>query len=488
MFDRIKRAGQVLLRGHYDSAKTTNENKNHVAQAMNGDRHPVNVNTKFTRSSLRRFARYEFDNNCYLRGLINNLTLDMIGNTYPKLQSLTNDRAINKLVDECFVEWCEHDKVNWPGKLAQLNNDKLVDGECFMPTFYDSDLERHTGVSLNVNTLAARRVTNHEAPQYCIDNGIYDDDGVLVDVISGRPVRYRISTAIDDLLSGSAGVTEVQVDASKMFQWYTPTRSEQYRGVSEIAAALPLYQYLRRFTLATVSAAELAASFAAIMKSTDPAMEGPAQIEEWAQFPIVRNMLLTLPEGRDITQLKSEHPIPSYQMFVDMILREIGACLNVPFGIVAHDLSKYNFASGRLDIQAYNERLQHQRMQLSIRIMNRVHEYWVLEFALALMMNQCKLAHTPESQAELRDSGVVLYRLIQSNRYRYQWRFYNRPSTNPVDDANAAATNLESQTTTLSDIYGSRGEDWRDKIDQLAEEKKYIAEKLGATSTSESTI
>jgi hypothetical protein len=65
------------------------------------------------------------------------------------------------------------------------------------------------------------------------------------------------------------------------------------------------------------------------------------------------NMAVFTPEGREPSQVKAEHPATTYDMFKREILNEIARCLNMPYNIAACDSSGYNYASGRLDHQAF---------------------------------------------------------------------------------------------------------------------------------------
>lgn len=468
---RIKDAGKVILQGAgvYDSTQSTRQTDKHFRSAHLADRAPTVVNTPWSRKVQRSRVNYEYENNEYMQGVVRNLTLDMIGNTYPSLQVLGDDAELTHAVEDAWCEWAESTEVNWPSKLNVLDVGKWTDGERFLTTFRDNEIESKLGVSLNFSTVSSRRVTDPTYQHGWLQDGCYNDDGVLVNAITGRPIAYLISTLMDELLSGYGSVHQIRVEARQMFQWFAPERPDQFRGYPKLAVGLNTFAGMRRFDKATLTAAETAASFAAIMKTTDPAIEATS-VEDWATWGIQPGLMLSLPDGRDITQLDAKHPIPNYDMYIAACLRKIGALLDVPYGVIAHDLSNYNFASGRLEIQSYMERKKFDRLQLAVRIMNPCHDMWVLERALSWMESM---------DATKRTLGKKLLDKIQSNSYRYQWRFYNRPSSNPVDDATANEKNLQNGLTTLSDVYGDKGENYRDKVDENAKIMAYVIEKYG---------
>jgi len=62
---------------------------------------------------------------------------------------------------------------------------------------------------------------------------------------------------------------------------------------------------------------------------------------------------MTMPFGWKISQVKAEQPTTVYGDFKHEVINEIARCLNMPFNIAAGNSSGYNYASGRLDHQAF---------------------------------------------------------------------------------------------------------------------------------------
>jgi len=60
------------------------------------------------------------------------------------------------------------------------------------------------------------------------------------------------------------------VPANLIWHWFRVDRPGQVRGIPEITPALPLFAQMRRFTLATLDAAEAAADFAILLYTEMP--------------------------------------------------------------------------------------------------------------------------------------------------------------------------------------------------------------------------
>jgi len=182
-------------------------------------------------------------------------------------------------------------------------------------------------------------------------------------------------------------------------------------------------------------------------------VEGPAKVADFSEREIVRGMLMSLPDGWEPYTLDPKQPPATFEMFLNMILRGIGRVLNMPFGVIAGDHSKYNFASGRLDYRLYDDRLTKDRTQLNIRVLNPAHSEWLAEFARI-------------------DPRVA--RAIDSKDYYHAWKYQRRPSISPKEDAETENVRLRNGTTTYAEVYADRAGDWEESFEQRAKETEKI--------------
>jgi capsid protein len=168
-------------------------------------------------------------------------------------------------------------------------------------------------------------------------------------------------------------------------------------------------------------------------------------------------MMTTLPQGWDITQLKAEQPTTKYSDFKKEILNEIARTLNLPFNVAIGNSAGYNYASGRLDHQTYFKNVRIAQHKLGIEILDRLFEAWYSEAVLL-----------PDY---LYMRGVDKY---------HTWIFDGWEHVDPLKEANAQKTRLNSLTTTLAEEYAKKGKDWETEIEKIAVERQKIRE-LGIT-------
>lgn len=457
MFNYLRKS-LIYLLGGYDAAERTPENRKHWAKVPK-DFIPSLNNTPEVRRRLRLNAQYEWMNNCYCTGMISSLARDTIGIVGPKLQMMTPDKDVNSLIESKWRKWSESPEVLLMEKLFTMDQSRRLDGESFPILIQDTSTVEDRE-KLNVTVIAARRITNLRYSYPMQEGDIVHDDGVNYNIKTGRPESFDITINPIDTIQSQEVTT---VSATHMKQWFLPRQPEQIRGVCEIAAGLPLFAFLRRYTLAVLSNAEFAASMTGVMETAAPPGADTTQVPEYTEIPFVRGTLLSLPEGWKAQGFKGEQPTNTYPQFVDCVLREIGRALDIPFGIVAGDSSKYNYSSARLDYRGYDDRVSFDRKCMVIRVVNPVFNEWLKEFLV---------------------SRKDILRLIESNDTYHNWRFSSRAAIDPLKEARADEVRLKTLTKTLAEVYGERGLDWEEELEQREKETKRLRE-LGITPPAE---
>ena len=440
--------GTRFLRGRYDAAVTNADNRRHWA---NSDGLSANAaNSSDVRRTLRNRSRYEVANNSYARGIVLTLANDVIG-TGPRLQMQTEDTDANRRVEREFTTWAR--AVGLAEKLRTLRMAATSDGEAFAILINNDHIS--TSIKLDLRLVEADQVTTP-------DLGLGDDnaiDGIVFDQ-AGNPVEYHILRAHPGDSHGLARVDYDRIPADSVIHLFRGDRPGQRRGVPEITPALPLFAMLRDYSLATLDAAKAAAYFAGILYTDAPANGEADAVEPLDEIELDRNLLLTMPGGWKMSQLKAEQPAGTYAEFKHEILNEIARCLNMPFNIAAGNSSGYNYASGRLDHQTYFKSIRVDQSHLEGAVLDRILAAWFDEAVLI---------------PELLPAGVG-----PIADWPHQWFWDGHEHVDPAKEANAQATRLTNHTTTLADEYARRGQDWENQLRQRAKELTLMQE-LGLT-------
>lgn len=439
------------VRARYDAATIDDDNRRHWANADNLSARQAN--SPDVRDRLRRHARYEVANNCYARGIVNTLAditigygptlvVEQVGQQADQSSSYEDLAEVARL----FRDWA--DEVNLWGKLWTMRVSKAQDGEAFAIMRTNPRLQG--SVQLDLQLVEAEQVTDGMMGTDFLDPRKVD--GLELDDF-GNPLVYKV--LMDHPGDLVVNQEPIRISASQMLHWFRCDRPGQVRGIPEITPALPLFAQLRRFTLATLTAAETAADIAALLKSTLPSDDEDLPAS-WEQIPIERGTMTTLPEGYDLAQMKAEHPTTTYEMFKREILCEIGRALQLPKMVTLLDASKYNYSSGRLDKQTTDRAIDVERYQCDLQILRKIWGAW---FAEAVRIT----GYLPASV----EAGMAV---------RPRWLWQQLGHVDREKEANGAAAELANTTTTLADECARSGLDYREVIRQRARELAELRE------------
>jgi len=441
--------GRVLVvRGKYDAAQTTLENRRHWIQADH-----LSANAAITaevRRTLRSRARYEVANNPYAKGIVLTLANYTVG-TGPRLQMLTDDPEANRVVEHEFSRWAK--AVGLAHKLRTMRIGQSESGECFGVLATNPRIA--APVQLDVRLIEADQVAT---PWPVARRDINAVDGIILDEF-GNPVAYTILRRHpgDSTAFNSSGADFDVMPAESVIHLFRAERPGQNRGIPEITPALPLFATLRRYTLAVLSSAEQAALPSGVIYTDAAADAEAASVEPMDTVEMDRGTWLTMPFGWKIGQLKAEQPTTVYADFKHEIINEIARCLNMPFNIAAGNSSGYNYASGRLDHQAFFKAIRIDQSYLGDVVLDRVLKAWIDEAVLIE-------GYLPQS---VRTLDVDL---------PHQWFWDGFEHVDPAKEANAQAARLNSNTTTLAIEYAKQGLDWESELRQRAREKALMRE------------
>jgi lambda family phage portal protein len=442
----------LRVRGRFDAASTTDENRRHWANAdlLSAD---AAANPR-VRSILRSRARYEVANNSYARGIVSTLANDCIG-TGPRLQMLTDDDEANRVVEQEFMRWA--DSISLAEKLRTMRMARSESGEGFAMLVANPRID--SPVKLDLRLIEADQVTT---PQLLRQSAtIYAIDGIIFDQ-HGNPVEYHVLKSHPGGSIVRFSLDYDRVPASSIIHYFRADRPGQSRGIPEITPALPLFAQLRRYTLAVLAAAETAADFAAVLFTDAPANGEADPVEPMDLVELERRMATVLPGGWKLGQIQAEQPATTYGEFKKEILNEIARCLNMPFNVACGNSSGYNYASGRLDHQTYYKSIRVDQAQLGLTVLDRVLRAWLDE---AILISE--LLPLWMRTAAFRDLP-------------HQWFWDGQEHVDPAKEANAQATRLSNHTTTLAYEYARQGRDWESELRQRAKEVVLMGE-LGLT-------
>lgn len=446
-------AGGPAISARFDSAVTTGDNQAHwsMADGLAADA-AANPMIRYT---LRNRARYENANNCYAMGVGETIANDFCG-TGPRLH-IDDDRLSDADREDIEAKWVAwSNAIDLPGKLKTMRKARRVDGETFACKITNPNLNCPIKLDLRVIEADQVRFVDISLLLSPSVDGIRFDD-------YGNPVSYhilRIHPGYWSYATGYVGMPwEYDVwDARLVIHWFRQDRAGQHRGLPEILPALPLYATLRRYTQATLDAAETAADFAVLLTTESGAsfvdadgvaVDAYTQAQAFSTMDLNRRMMMTLPAGYDAKQMQPLHPQQQYAAFKREICGEIGRCESVPTNVILADSSNSSFASGQLDHKIYFRTREIEREEANRLILDSLFADWIAEGVRVRDGNgDFGSPYLPQSLRALGSSVA------------HMWYWDSNEMGDPLKLAAAKSSELKDGITTLPGIYARKGQSW----------------------------
>ena len=304
-------------------------------------------------------------------------------------------------------------------------------------------------------------------------------DGITYDPY-GNPVSYRVlvSHPCDGNLAEERAML---IPAANMIHVFRADRAEQHRGVPELAAALPLFAKLRRYTNAVVASAEKAAEYGGILYTEHPTDGTCAQIEPMDAVTLDVNQLTTMPEGWKMDELYVKAPIATYADFKKEMLSEIGAAMGIPYAIVAGTSAGYTYASAKLDHQTYFRVLRNERGFVEDSVLNRLFALWLREWSLANPDAEAGGSRSVATEAggsrsvatDVEPHSPSPIPLISTWNASWLWPMFD--NIDMLTAARVQSIALKNRTTTLATEYARQGKNWKTELAQFEKEQQFLS-------------
>lgn len=426
------------IKARYDAAQTSSQNTRHWANA--DALGAVTANSPAVRTTLRNRSRYEYANNSYYNGMTRTIAYHTIG-TGPTIQVSNGGNEETEIARKVELEWRKSARsMGLASKLITARQSRTRDGEVFLMLTTNRNIPGK--VKLDFQVIEADRIYSPLGmlPQANHVDGIDYDEW-------GNPERYWLHSHPGE--NGMLQEQPVPVSAQFMIHLFREDRPGQRRGIPEFTPALPLFAILRRYTMASVAAAETAANISVYLK-TAALPDDMSAVEPWQSVALEQNTMMTLPDGYDIAQLKAEQPTSTHEVFTRSIVKEIARCGDIPYNVAAGDSSAYNYASGKLDYQNFDRSIEVDRDYTERAFLDRLFEEWSNEAALA----------------------DVIPRIPLDSEITHEWRWPAPRSIDAKTDATANEISLRSGQLSLPTLYARQGQD-------ASTEQKKMADSLG---------
>ncbi len=422
-------ARHSMVQAAFDLVQTNNENKRHWRDADNRSgrsAYPANV-----RKTARERSRHEAGSNSWYAGLLRTAANHIVG-CGPTLQVLTADPAFNERIEKAWEKHAE--KICLVDKLRVGLETYWRDGEWFAMRAERKDLHP---ITLDIRAYEADQV----ADPYWATPDPDVEDGKRVDNLGNAIEYWFYDRHPGDTTILSSGFMEGDwYPAEDVIHLYRADRPGQLRGFPRCAPAIDWLAHMRRFSKATLTAAESAALWGVFVKTTGSGVM-PKTVPDFTALDYERGAMNFMPEGWEPSSIDPKHPGQSNAEYQRTELTYFCRCANMPYSLAAGTSRDSNFASAKMDVKnTWEPEVQSEQYKLSRDVMSRIIRWFFEDIAIGT-----DLLH-----------GAPL---LDDIPYEFSWP--PLPQADEIDQADAAMKRIQTGISTLPMEYARNGEDGR---------------------------
>jgi lambda family phage portal protein len=247
-------------------------------------------------------------------------------------------------------------------------------------------------------------------------------------------------------------------------------RADQHRGLTSLSAVMAEFKVFHNYKRAELDAAVANALIATVTKSPQMTFEETMNLfdgdrdrylKERAEFVLKLRSGAVLPmfPGESLESYDPSRPNSAFGPFVDAILKQIAAGLDLPYEILLRDFTKGNYSSIRAAFMQAWKTFATARDLLISQWCDPVYELWLEE---AIDSGEVE---ADDDWWENRDAWT-----------RCRWLGDGKGWLDPVREGQAAQLRIAAGISTYEDECMEQGKDWEEVFAQRAVEQQRMKE------------
>jgi lambda family phage portal protein len=275
----------------------------------------------------------------------------------------------------------------------------------------------------------------------------------------GRPVEYAFHRKHPGDRLGSGTGQRVIVPAEQILHLFRAERPGQTRGVSWFASAIKQLHQLAGYAEAEVVRARAASSLMGFI-TTDGEAAGEALGEEVDGDFVTQfepGVFKTLFPGQGVTVPQLDAPDGQFEPFMRAMLRSMAAGVGVAYESVSKDFSQTNYSSSRMSLLEERENWKAIQHYLIRELHKPVFAAWL---RAAVGAGELSLPGYDAAPERFEDAAKWVPR-------GWEW-------VDPAKEGQAYREAVRDGFMTRAEVVMSRGGDWNDTIQALANEKSQL--------------
>jgi lambda family phage portal protein len=433
---------------------------------------------------------------------------DNIVGTGPRLAMMPDYRMLGRdkdwaqeychVTEAAFRSFAESRECDVRGQLdlalqtRQVLHSVLLNGEALaLPLWMPTDRSRRRWAT-QLQLLESDRLSN---PDLGMDSE-FVRGGIKVNQF-GRPLGYYIQASHPGDRFYVYGANQYRWDyipaetkwgRKRVLHCFDAERVDQKRGRPALTAVMKQFRMLDRYQSTEMQAAVINAVIAAFLETP---LDGAAASEllgtnegvtdnnqKWKAYSELQrdsmvaldgSTVMTLPPGTKMNAWSPNRPADAFGPFIEAVVRNIAAGVNLPYELLMKDFSKVNYSSARAAL-------------LEAWRLFATHRYWLKVFWLDEVLKLWLEEAVSYGDIVVQGKTLTLEE-YWPHQYEYtkcSWIWPGRGWVDPVKEAQAAQIRMKTGLSTLQRECAEQGLDWEEVLEQKALEQERMRE-LGVT-------
>lgn len=442
----------------YDAAGYNRDNTNwHVINES------AEMTDRYSRDTVRARARDLERNSDIMNSIVGAYKRNVFGAGY-RLRAAAGDEELNARIEKLWQEWCKKQNCDVAGTqnfnsiMRMAIQRKKIDGGVIL-------LKRYTAGGLVPFKLQALEVDELDPTATSPKTKGNKVVGGIEYSPYNRPVGYFIRQYTID---GMTAMNPIYVEAKDVIFYYTKTRPSQIREISDMAPTITRIRDVNEFMRSIAVKERILACLSVFIKRIIPESGIPGRgvgvrdpdsgKYNYQGKTLIPGMIQYLNQGDEVQVVNPSGQATDATSYVKQEMRMLSSGQGLSYETTSRDMSESNYSSARQGAIEDDLTYAEDRDQL-MEMMDEIYETFVISLVLSKKV---------DIRGFWEDKGKYLsHKWIQAPK---RW-------IDPLKEANANKTALNTGQKTWADMAAENGKDWKEQIDEMAEIMDYGREK-----------
>lgn len=417
---------------------------------------------RYDRETVRARARDLERNSDVMNSIIGAYKRNVFGAGY-RLRATAGDEKLNAKIEKLWKEWCKKKNCdvtgtqNFNAMMRMIIQRKKIDGGVIL-------LKRYVPGGLVPFKLQALEVDELDVAETSPKNKGNKVIGGIEYNSYNCAVGYFIKQYTID---GMTAMESTYIEAKDVIFYYTKMRPSQIREISDMTPTITRIRDVNEFMRSISVKERILACLSVFIRRAMPESGMPGRgggIKDtegkynYQGKTLTPGMIQYLNQGDDVQVVNPSGQATDATSYVKQEMRMISSGQGLSYETTSRDMSESNYSSARQGAIEDELTYEEDRDQL-LEIMDEIYETFVISLVL---------------------SGKLEIKNFWGDKERYfehKWIQAPKRWIDPLKEANANKTALNTGQKTWADMAAENGKDWKEQIDEIAEIMNYGKEK-----------